>query len=225
MSEKLESHASQAFVGILDKKPKQKTEEQPKEKKVSFSKEIQTIFKHDQKQSQSSDQQYSKKDLEKKSKLIYQIQHYGKNKRLGKYLREQGHNFSDSYLRSLSIHELELELKKQDVILANKQNNNIIDKGVEFGLVFIENQVHETTDCKVKGTTEKLFMNDNFLDLLERVKLKYNIPGLQLDPLSEMMLIIIQTAMMTHQINMISKNTKKEEHFDTKCNLDEEVNE
>ena len=52
-------------------------------------------------------------DPKEKIKLIYSIQHFGKNKRFGDYLKDEcHHNFDESYLRKLSIEELKLEVKQ-----------------------------------------------------------------------------------------------------------------
>jgi hypothetical protein len=45
-------------------------------------------------------------DPKEKIKLIYSIQHFGKNKRFGDYLKHEcNHDFSESYLRKLFINE------------------------------------------------------------------------------------------------------------------------
>jgi hypothetical protein len=52
---------------------------------------------------------------QQKAKLIYSIQQYGKNPRLGTYLRQQcNHRFDDGYLKRLSLDDLQLELEKQE---------------------------------------------------------------------------------------------------------------
>lgn len=153
-----------------------------------------------------------------KMKLIYQIQHFGKNKRFGEYLKNEcKHNFEEGYLRKLTIDELKLELEKQTVALSNKNNNSLIDSSLEKFIEFVENIVHNKTKLKIKGTTQKLFSDDHFLDLLEIIKLKYNIPFVKLDPVLEISLIILQTCFIQHQANTFMIN------FKPSMDLDEEI--
>lgn len=148
-----------------------------------------------------------KEPSQEKAKLIYAIQQYGKNKRFGTYLRQQcNHRFDDVYLRKLSLSELELELDKQEVSLANKSNNSIIDTALKGGLTVAENIVCTKTKFNISGTTEKLYEDDHYLDLLERVKIKYNMPFVTLDPVVELALVIGQTAMLVHHQNNFSSS-------------------
>jgi len=157
-------------------------------------------------------------DPKEKIKLIYQIQHFGNNKRFGEYLKNEcHHNFDEAYLRKLTIEELKLELDKQSIALSNKNNNSLIDNSLEKFIEFVENIVHNKTRYKIKGTTEKLFADDHFLDLLEILKLKYNIPFLKMDPMLEISLIILQAAFIQHQANSFMTG------FKPSVDLDEEI--
>ena len=157
-------------------------------------------------------------DPKERIKLIYQIQHFSKNKRFGEYLKNEcKHNFDENYLRKLSIDELKLELEKQSIALSNKNNNSLIDSSLEKFIEFIENIVHNKTKYKIKGTTQKLFADDHFLDVLEIIKLKYNIPFLKMDPMLEISLIILQTAFIQHQANSFMTG------FKPSVDLDEEI--
>lgn len=181
------------------------------ENKKEDDKLIKEIIKEDK-------QDKKTEDPKEKIKLIYQIQYFGKNKRFGDYLKNDcKHNFDEGYLRKLTIEELKLELEKQTVALSNKNNNSLIDSSLEKFIEFVENIVHNKTKLKIKGTTQKLFADDHFLDLLEIIKLKYNIPFIKMDPILEISLIILQTAFITHQANtfMIS--------FKPSVDLDEEI--
>ena len=160
----------------------------------------------------------TKADTQAKAKLIYGIQAYGKNKRLGKYLEQEcGHRFDDKYLKNLSLTELKLELEKQEVALGGKQNNGLIDQGIHNGLLFAENIVVRTSRLNVQGTTEALYKDEHYLDLLERVKMKYTLPFVKLDPVMELALVIGQTAMLCHHTNTYRDT------LHTSTNLDEEV--
>lgn len=207
MNKNLESQSKVAFEGLVDNASNSKPETKPDTKPTqNLAKETFKSFKPND-------------DPKQKAKLIYQIQMYGKNSRLGSHLKSAGHRFDESYLRSLSVSDLQLELEKQDVALANRTNNSLIDTGIKGGLSFMETALHNKSKFKVKGTTDKLWQDDHFLDLLERIKLKYNLPFVQMDPMLELIITIVQTGMIMHQTNSFK------EQLGTKCNLDEEIEE
>lgn len=189
------------------KKPKTEKEPPPKATKI----EIKEVVKAS---NTGSNQE--------KAKLIYAIQAYGKNKRFGTYLRQDcGHRFDEAYLRKLSFSELEVELEKQEVSLSNKSNSSIIDTALKSGLTVAENVVCTKTKFNVSGTTEKLYEDDHYLDLLERVKMKYNMPFITLDPVMELALVIGQTAMLVHHQNQFSGSLKTDVDLDREINPEE----
>ena len=156
-------------------------------------------------------------DPKQKAKLIYAIQAYGKNARLGPYLENEcNHNFNHSYLKGLTIEDLKLELEKQDVALANKQNHGLIDTGIKNGMLMAETLITSRSSYKINGTTEALYEDDHYHDLVERVKMKYNAPFMKLDPVLELALVIGQTAMIMHHKNsmMIRSTTDLEENIE-----------
>lgn len=157
-------------------------------------------------------------DPKEKMKLIYSIQSFGKNKRFGDYLKNEcQHNFSEGYLRKLTIEELKLELEKQQAALSNRNNSSLIDSSLEKFLQFAETMVHNKTKYKIAGTTQKLYGDENFLDLIEMVKLKYSIPFVKLDPVVELSLVVLQTCWIQHQSNTFMTS------FQTSVDLDEEI--
>ena len=164
-------------------------------------------------------QQVTVKGHKEKAKLVYAIQSYGKNKRFGQYLREEcGHCFDSAYLKHLSVQELKLELEKQEVALANKQNHGLMDTGIKNGMLFAENLLCRTTRCKVHGTTRTLYQDEHYLDLLERVKMKHATPFVKLDPVLELALCVGQTAFICHH-----QNGALNENVQTSVDLDENV--
>lgn len=140
-------------------------------------------------------------DLKEKASLIYAIKSYGRSTRFKKYLKSQGKSFSDAKLSKMSVDNLKLELESLDLTIADRGNSTFIDGIIKSGLQFIENIVNDRTKMKIKGTTMELFENDKFLDLIERVKLKHGLPGVQLDPAIELMFVALTTAMALHQSN------------------------
>ena len=157
-------------------------------------------------------------DVKEKASLIYAIKSYGRSTRFKKYLKSQGKSFSDAKLSKMSVDNLKLELESLDLTIADRGNSTFIDGIIKSGLQFTENIVDDRTQMKIKGTTAELFENDKFLDLIERVKLKHGLPGVQLDPAIELLFVAMTTAMAIHQ-----SNSFRNDLVDDSINLDEPV--
>ena len=112
-----------------------------------------------------------------------------------------------------------MQIEKINILLSNKSNNNILDIATEGGLNFIETIISAKTKFKINGTTAKLFQDEHFLDLLELLKLKYNVPTLKLDPAVEILFIVLQTGFIQYQTNTVLSK------FTSHTNLDEEYKE
>jgi hypothetical protein len=162
----------------------------------------------------------NKGPAKERAQLIYKLKTYKNNKRLGPKLKDADFNMSESYYNKLSVGDLNLELEKYDMELSRNGLCDMINHGFKAGLKISENVITQKTKLNVVGTCDKLFDDDNFLDLFERVKLKYNLGFVgQMDPLLEMSLVIFQTGLMVHGTN------KFRSEIETKINLDEEYNE
>ena len=188
-----------------DKKKVNKDKDRDEDIEVpkQIKKEIQEIVKQEAK----IEKQYASRDeITEKAKLIYSIKSYGNNPRLGLYLKQAGHNFTESFLKSLTLDELRLELEKQDIALGQKQNNGLIDTTIKNGLLFAENMISSKTNFKIQGTCEKCFEDDHFLDTLERVKMRYNMPMIKMDPALELALVIAQTATIINKSNQFMQD-------------------
>jgi hypothetical protein len=146
--------------------------------------------------------------IRNKTGLIFSIQSYYKSDRFGKYLKSQGKIKTEAKLKQMSIDDLKIELESLDMTIANRGSGDFIQTMLKNGLTMGEVVVHDRTNLKVKGTTKQLFENDRFLDLVERVKLKYGLPSVQLDPALELSLVIVQTAMTVHQQNLFLESVK-----------------
>ena len=157
-------------------------------------------------------------DLKERATLIYAIKAYGKSPRFKKYLKTQGKTFGESRLQKMNIEQLKLELETLDLLISNRGNSDFIDSVIKNGLVFAENIVDSRTKLKIRGTADELWENDKFLDLLERVKLKYGMPSLNLDPALELTFVVFQTAML-----MRNQSSFRHNLIDDDLNLDEPV--
>lgn len=153
-----------------------------------------------------------------RASVIFAIKAYHKSPRFAKFLKSQGKVCTEARLTKMTLDQLKLELESLDMTVAGKGNGDFIQGLIKNGLLMTESIVHDRTKFKVKGTSNELFENERFLDLLERVKLKYGLPSVQLDPALELSLVVMQTAMAVH-----SQHTFMDGLTDTNLNLDEEI--
>jgi hypothetical protein len=211
------------FQGLNDIKDEPKKEKKTKKKPRSREQNIfeEDILKLIDKPVKSKKEPKGNKGPAKeRAQLIYKLKTYKNNKRLGPKLKDADFNMSESYYNKLSVGDLNLELEKYDMELSRNGLCDMINHGFKAGLKISENVITQKTKLNVVGTCDKLFDDDNFLDLFERVKLKYNLGFVgQMDPLLEMSLVIFQTGLMVHGTN------KFRSEIETKINLDEEYNE
>lgn len=207
------------FEGI-DAIPETTTGKKGRTKKETTkeSKQVAEVFKNhfnnDKPKDDKPKEEKSKDDPKEKAKLVMAIQAYGNNQRFGKYLRDQGHRFDESHLKHMTVSDLQFELEKQEVALSSKQNGGLVDIGIKNGLYALESMACKSGKFKINGTTEKLYMDEHFLDLVERVKIKYTLPFVKMDPVLELALCIGQTAFICHHENSFLQH---------KTNLDENV--
>jgi hypothetical protein len=157
-------------------------------------------------------------DVKEKATLIYAVKSYHRSARFKKYLKSQGKSCSEAKLNKMTVDNLKLELESLDLTIADRGNSDFIDSIIKNGLQFSENIVNDRTKMKIKGTTAELFENDKFLDLVERVKLKYGLPSVKLDPGIELLFLALTTAMAVHQSNAFRNDL-----VDDSINLDEPV--
>lgn len=204
------------FEGIDEIIPEEKPTKGKKKAKTKEAKLENTLLGKAVKEVSAED---TKEDVNKKAKLIYALQNIGKNKRFSKYLRDQGCRFDEGYLRKLTVKELEFEVEKSNVVLANKSNTGLIDIVVKNGLRTGETLVSSRTQFQIRGTTDILFEDEHFLDLLERIKIKHATPFFDMPPELELALTVAQTALMVHNSNKFS------DQLTTNIDLEQEVTE
>jgi hypothetical protein len=186
---------SDPFEGIdkvEDDEPKPKSKKPKKSKKITLDDIIEPT--EVKKQPKSN-------DFKEKATLIYAIKAYTRSKRFAKYLKSQGKTFSEVRLQKMTVEQLNLELETLDLTIADRGNSDFIDNLVKSGLTFSEQIINDRTKIKISGTTNELFESDKFLDLLERVKLKYGLPSVKLDPALELLFLALTTGMACHQAN------------------------
>ena len=193
------------FEGIHESVPEPKKKSK---KKKSIEKEIKKTLEK------------TEDNSKEKSKLIFQIQQYGNNKRFGDYLRSRGHKFDEYYLKKMSVEDLKLEMEKNVIALSKKNQGSAIDIMIKRGLQISEKIVSNKTPLLLDGMTDELFENETFLDNLEMLKLKYTMPFTELPLEMNLALSIFQTGLLIHNQNKYkmqiidSSNSNLEEEID-----------
>lgn len=127
---------------------------------------------------------------------------YGTNEVLGPYLtKNQGFDLRPAKLRLLSKEKLDELAVDIEMVLANKGNSAMTDSMIRQTMKGLEDIVTWQTKYKINGTTDKCFDNDHWRFLLERVKTKYGIGLMGMDPVTELSLVTFQTAALMHVHN------------------------
>jgi hypothetical protein len=193
-------------------------DDQPSKPKSKKPKKSKKIILDDIIEPTPAKKQPKSNDYKEKATLIYAIKAYTRSKRFAKYLKSQGKTFSEVRLQKMTVEQLNLELETLDLTIADRGNSDFIDNLVKGGLLFSENIVNDRTKMKIAGTTNELFESDKFLDLLERVKLKYGLPSVKLDPALELLFLALTTGMACHQANSFNNGLINDDiDLDTEC--------
>ena len=138
--------------------------------------------------------------VDDRAKMIMSIQSYCSNSRLGPYLLSKKVKCDDHHLNTLSVNDLQIQLEKIELLLSGKNNNGmmsiILSKGMRFG----EQMVCQKTNFDVHGLCEQLEEDEVYLDMVERLKLKYSSP-IKMPLEFEFALHITQACIMIHGQN------------------------
>lgn len=197
--------AKELVTGPAVKKEK-KVKSQPKRKRATVPKPTET-------------KKRAKKNSDTNPDKAYRtLVAYSRAKHIGPYLRLEGFDLNVKRLRKMKPEKLSDELKEVERCLANNAESAIGNMMVLKGLEVGEEICHNHTRFKIQGTTNKLFENDHWVFLLERVKIKYGMGLGELDPLTEMSLIAFQTMALTHYDNLLPKQPIT--NLETKINID-----
>jgi hypothetical protein len=119
----------------------------------------------------------------------------------------------------MSLKQLETHVNEYDISLGQTQNGDMINNGLRQGMKVLEKIVHARTRCKLDGTTDACFSDQHFLVLLERVKMKYSIPSINISPSVELGLIVLQTGYLQHTLN---NSMESIHHITTTTNTEQE---
>jgi hypothetical protein len=118
----------------------------------------------------------SEQDSENQQKLLMALNNYASSPRLGPYLKTMGFkNLTSSTMHKKSIAELESLVARVRFCANNKTNANFQDQAIKSVMDIGEKTVTASSRGKINiiGTTDECFRNEEWLDLLEQVKIEY----------------------------------------------------
>lgn len=126
------------------------------------------------------------------------IRKYQTNERFKTFVtKDLGINDSYTALNKKKVSTLNDLLNRIRVNLDNRNADKMIDSCSKNVCVVYETVMSEFYD--IDGFTDNLFSQDNFLDCLEKMKIETRVP--QIPAPIQMGFMIVQTTLMTHEMN------------------------
>ena len=104
--------------------------------------------------------------------LKKKIKEYETNKILGPHLTKSGFKF-DKALSKDSVDKLERQITKIEKLLSGKTADDGVNTGIKVVMTGLERMISTKTDADITGLTQCCFEDNQWLFLLERVKMKY----------------------------------------------------
>jgi len=140
------------------------------------------------------------------------------NKILGPQLVECGFKF-DKALAKNTPEKLERQIAKIEKLLSGKTADDGVNTGIKLVMTGLERMISTKTEADITGLTQCCFEDQQWLFLLERVKMKYGLNGLSLggDPGFDLLLSTLVTGMTVYQLNLLKKRAS---HSSQRYNLD-----
>jgi len=140
------------------------------------------------------------------------LSRYGSSPRFGEYLKSLSFVLTPIKLRKLKLEQLEELLERVRTSIANKTVSDIWSNSITSGLGMIENVCTMTRlndTIKLKGLTELLKDAENFLDLLEELKLNNQNLAYVL-PYTRLVYTLLSSMFHVHGLNtMLDKRKQK----------------
>ena len=108
---------------------------------------------------------------------------------LGPHLERCGFKFEKA-LSHNDVAKLEKQILKIEKLLSGRTAEDGINSGIKFVMTGLERMISSKSSADINGLTQCCFDNQQWVFLLERVKMKYGINGLSLggDPGFDLML-------------------------------------
>jgi hypothetical protein len=152
----------------------------------------------------TSETKPSPEDTKKHQELIIHLSRYYTSKRFSEYLRTMGFNLNSTHLKKLSVTELEELLQRIQTSVEHKTQGNLWGDMALGGIQTVETiatSVPKISEkVKLRGLTDALRQDDQFLDLIEQLELSHS-NFTHVRPEIRLMYSITSSAMRVHAIN------------------------
>lgn len=184
--------------------------EEPMVKRINTKKQdgnfVQKILKPTKKPDTDPD------SVKKHQELTLMLSRYGTSPRFGSYLKSLTFELTPAKLKKLTVDKLEDMLERVRVSVANKTVSDIWTSSIMAGVAMVENVCANTKlndKIKLRGLSEALSEDENFLDLLEELKLN-NQNLSYVSPYTRLTYTLLTSVMRVHGLNtMLDKRNKK----------------
>jgi len=150
-------------------------------------------------------------DIKKHQELVLHLSRYGSSKRFAEYLNALGFHLTASALKKQSVSDLQELLQRVQTSLDNKGTSNFWSElslgAVQTGELIVVNS-GLNKKIKIKGLTDALRNNDEYLDLVELLELSYT-NFTHVRPEIRLVYTVMSSAMKLHAVNSFME--KREE--------------
>ena len=151
-----------------------------------------------------SDTRQDPEDTKKHQELIIHLSRYYNSKRFAEYLKTMGFNLNATNLKKQSTSELEELLQRVQTSVEHKTQGNLWGDMALGGIQTLETistSVPKINDrVKLRGLTDALRQDDQFLDLIEQLELSHS-NFTHVRPEIRLLYSITSSAMRVHAIN------------------------
>lgn len=152
-------------------------------------------------------------EAEKKQALLMVLMHYSENVRFGEYLKRVApKELYSKTLAKKSLEELEDLVVRVRFVVNNKNGGPISDGMIKGVFTAAENITTKASKGRVllQGTTNQLWQDEEFLDLMEQIKLEY-LNFAAWDPKIRLAMVVGRTAFMVNAINQHEAAKRRED--------------
>ena len=142
-------------------------------------------------------------DVKKHQELTLMLSRYGTSPRFGDYLKSLCFELTPAKLKKQKVDKLEELLERVRVSVANKTVSDIWTSSIMAGVSMVENVCTNTRlneKIKLRGLSEALSEDENFLDLLEELKLN-NQNLSYVSPYTRLAYTLLTSVMRVHGLN------------------------
>ena len=144
---------------------------------------------------------------EKHQNLLLILHRYTINDRFKDFLKEHGFDLKKMNLQKKSCSELEELINRVRLTVNSKHENGFIDSLIAGAVQGSETMITTMSRGKIdlRGLRNELYQNEEFLDLVEQLKLEH-LSFVRIDPRLRLTMIVMQTAVRIASINKMTSN-------------------